>query len=131
MGFKNSDQTPTCTFNNELYKKDLYKPNLGSRNNRKLIFFCFVCLCLQPTQEPEPWEGVRKVNTLNAACTQGQVGIIWLTHPGWSKYSEDCLYANIYAPNVSAFCFLCDIIVCFTSVFMFSVAVLPQRLGVV
>lgn len=55
----------------------------------------------QPTEEPDPWDGVLKTNSLSAACPQGAVGVIWLTHPGWSKYDEDCLYMNIFTPSVS------------------------------
>ena len=38
---------------------------------------------------------------LPAACSQPRVGLIWLTHPLWNKYDEDCLTLNVYAPNVS------------------------------
>lgn len=53
----------------------------------------------KPTEEPDPWDGVLKTNSLSAACPQGAVGVIWLTHPGWSKYDEDCLYMNIFTPS--------------------------------
>ena len=32
---------------------------------------------------------------------QGSFGV-WNTHLGWSDYSEDCLYLNVYAKQVTA-----------------------------
>jgi len=50
-------------------------------------------------QLPESWHGVLETKFLPDACIQDPAGLLWMTHPGWHNYSEDCLNLNIYAPD--------------------------------
>lgn len=50
-------------------------------------------------QTPIPWTGVLDATVLPNACMQNIVSLLWYTHPGWKKFSEDCLYVNIYTPS--------------------------------
>jgi carboxylesterase type B len=50
-------------------------------------------------QLPVSWTGVRETKELPDACIQDPAGLIWMTHPGWHNYSEDCLNLNVYAPD--------------------------------
>jgi len=52
-----------------------------------------------PPKRPQPWDGIRKAHRLPNACPQYPVGLLWITQPLWSHYSEDCLYLNVYAPK--------------------------------
>ena len=62
--------------------------------------YCVTSFFLQPTQEPDPWTTTFVADAFGHACPQARIGILWLTHPGWGDYNEDCLTLNIYAPNV-------------------------------
>ena len=57
-------------------------------------------ISFQPPEKPEAWEGVRKAHRLPNSCPQFPLGLIWITQPLWGNYDEDCLYMNIYAPEV-------------------------------
>jgi carboxylesterase type B len=48
---------------------------------------------------PEPWNGILPATELPYACMQDPAGLIWYTHPFWTKFSEDCLTLNIYSPS--------------------------------
>lgn len=54
----------------------------------------------QAPEDPSPWTETLVADTLPSACIQDEVGIVWLTNPRWRDYSEDCLYVNVFAPNV-------------------------------
>lgn len=62
-------------------------------------FFHFTVL--KRPQKAEAWSDVFEANSLGNVCIQNPVGVIVFTHPGWTKYSEDCLNLNIYAPEVT------------------------------
>ena len=47
-----------------------------------------------------PWEGVVECFDLPVQCIQNERGILWLTHPGFGNYGEDCLNVNVFAPEV-------------------------------
>ena len=55
----------------------------------------------QPPQPADPWDDVFIADTLPDACPQN-FGTLALTHPFWTRFSEDCLYINVFAPNVSS-----------------------------
>jgi len=50
-------------------------------------------------QLPDNWEGVLQATNLPDSCIQDPVGLLWMTHPGWNNYSENCLNLNVYAPE--------------------------------
>ncbi|KAK9885278.1 hypothetical protein WA026_010773 [Henosepilachna vigintioctopunctata] len=50
-------------------------------------------LRFQPPQPPKPWEGILNTNYSNRKCIQGVTHLL----PG---ESEDCLYLNIYTPQL-------------------------------
>ncbi|XP_012368996.1 carboxylesterase 4A isoform X1 [Octodon degus] len=57
-----------------------------------------------PPKPPEPWKGVRRVTTYPPACLQeswGQITSMYFNmrkQYSWLRFSEDCLYLNVYAP---------------------------------
>ncbi|XP_021112580.1 carboxylesterase 4A [Heterocephalus glaber] len=57
-----------------------------------------------PPKSPEPWKGVRHATTYPPACLQetwGQATSMYFNTRKWYKwlrFSEDCLYLNVYAP---------------------------------
>jgi carboxylesterase type B len=54
-------------------------------------------------QKPEPFDDVFVADTLTDVCMQNPIGLMFMTHPFWTKYSEDCLSLNIAKPaNVAA-----------------------------
>jgi len=61
-------------------------------------------MCVQLPQNPLPHDGVFEAKTLPSACIQNIAGLIWMTHPGWNNYDEDCLNLNVYAPEVTLMC---------------------------
>jgi carboxylesterase type B len=50
-------------------------------------------------QKPDPWSDVFVASRLRAACSQDVLGVLWVTHPGWVRISENCLNLNIYTPE--------------------------------
>jgi hypothetical protein len=61
-----------------------------------VILFVFT----QPPQPPQPWQDVFNATQLSNACIQDAKHLTDM-HPGWNKFSEDCLNLNIFAPQVS------------------------------
>lgn len=55
---------------------------------------------IQPPVPAEKWEGIRDATIEGNACIQSGVK--------GSKGSEDCLYLNVYTPEVKNFNFLCQ-----------------------
>ncbi|XP_048211363.1 carboxylesterase 4A [Perognathus longimembris pacificus] len=57
-----------------------------------------------PPEPLEPWKGIRRATTYPPACPQeitGQIVSMYLNsrkHYHWLRFSEDCLYLNVYAP---------------------------------
>ncbi|XP_006155640.1 carboxylesterase 4A isoform X1 [Tupaia chinensis] len=57
-----------------------------------------------PPEPLEPWEGIRDATSYPPACVQeswGQMTSMYLStrkQYKWLRFSEDCLYLNIYAP---------------------------------
>ncbi|XP_058563510.1 carboxylesterase 4A isoform X3 [Neofelis nebulosa] len=53
---------------------------------------------------PEPWEGIKNATTYAPACLQeswGQITSMYFNtrkQYKWLRFSEDCLYLNVYAP---------------------------------
>jgi carboxylesterase type B len=62
-------------------------------------------LRFMPPQKPEPWEGTLNLDggrlRLPAQCMQNPTGLLYITHPLFSNYNEDCLNMIIYTPSVS------------------------------
>ena len=56
---------------------------------------------LKPPEAAQPWDDVLTADRLPDACPQAWGGILALTHPHWFRFNEDCLYVNVFAPNVS------------------------------
>ena len=56
--------------------------------------------CVQLPQPVDPWDDVFVADTLPTACIQNTGGWLWITHPGWNRHGEDCLYMDVYAPEV-------------------------------
>ncbi|KPI95887.1 Esterase FE4 [Papilio xuthus] len=54
-------------------------------------------LRFKPPQPKKGWDGVREANKFGSICYQVNVLAIKLTPTG----SEDCLYLNIYSPNIN------------------------------
>jgi carboxylesterase type B len=54
----------------------------------------------QHPERPEPWTKPFIADELGAACTQVEIGVVWLTNPLWVRYNENCLNLNVFAPNV-------------------------------
>jgi carboxylesterase type B len=55
----------------------------------------------QKTQRPDPWDRVRNVGELPPACPQNpDMGYVNQHSPGFNKEDEDCLYINVYVPEV-------------------------------
>ncbi|ELU08148.1 hypothetical protein CAPTEDRAFT_75979, partial [Capitella teleta] len=52
-----------------------------------------------PPEKAEPWDDVFVADTLGNQCPQNPSGLLWMTHPGWDKYDEDCLNLNVFAPE--------------------------------
>ena len=66
-------------------------------------FAIFVSFKQRPV-DPEPYDGVFNASRLGNSCIQDSgVGWLWLTHPGWNRYSEDCLNLDVYTPAVHRF----------------------------
>uniref|UniRef100_H0WQ25 Carboxylic ester hydrolase n=1 Tax=Otolemur garnettii TaxID=30611 RepID=H0WQ25_OTOGA len=67
------------------------KPPLGARR-------------FAPPEPLEPWSGIRDATTYPPACLQeswGQITSMYFNtrkHYKWLRFSEDCLYVNVYAP---------------------------------
>ena len=55
-------------------------------------------LRFEPPQKPDLWL-IFNGNSLGLPCVQNPAGILWMTHPGWLRVSEDCLNLNIYTPE--------------------------------
>ncbi|XP_067679637.1 neuroligin-4, Y-linked-like [Haliotis asinina] len=53
-------------------------------------------------EEPSTWKGVRNTTTLSPACPQRPQLMFYLTshRPGFNDSDEDCLYMNIYVPQI-------------------------------
>lgn len=51
---------------------------------------------------PTPWEGVRFTQKLPPACIQSDMAYIGVYYPGFKDSSEDCLYLNLYVPEVES-----------------------------
>ncbi|XP_075851693.1 carboxylesterase 4A [Microcebus murinus] len=57
-----------------------------------------------PPEPLEPWKGIRNATTYPPACLQeprGQIASIYFNTRKpyqWLRFSEDCLYLNVYAP---------------------------------
>lgn len=51
---------------------------------------------------PTPWEGVRYAQKLPPACIQSDMYYIAQHFPGFEDTSEDCLYLNLYIPEVES-----------------------------
>ena len=50
-------------------------------------------------QKAVPWApDVFNATNLGLPCPQNTAGLLWMTHPGWILYGEDCLNLNIYTP---------------------------------
>ncbi|XP_053066127.1 carboxylesterase 4A isoform X7 [Acinonyx jubatus] len=55
-------------------------------------------------EPPEPWEGIKNATTYAPACLQeswGQITSMYFNtrkQYKWLRFSEDCLYLNVYAP---------------------------------
>jgi carboxylesterase type B len=57
-------------------------------------------LRFEPPQKAEPWAPeVFNATQLGWACPQSTAGLVWMTHPLWIFYREDCLNVNIYTPE--------------------------------
>lgn len=55
----------------------------------------------QKTQKPDSWNGVRFVGELPPACPQNpNMNYVNQHSPGFNKEDEDCLYINVYVPEV-------------------------------
>ena len=51
---------------------------------------------------PRSWEGVYDARRLSPACIQyDSMNYITEHYPGFNKSSEDCLYLNVYVPEVT------------------------------
>lgn len=55
---------------------------------------------------PTSWEGVRYAQKLPPACIQSDMMYIDEYFPGFKDTSEDCLYLNLYIPEVNYSCSL-------------------------
>ncbi|KAM5134103.1 carboxylesterase 4A [Callospermophilus lateralis] len=57
-----------------------------------------------PPQPPKPWKGIKDATNYPPACLQeswGQITSMYLNtgkQYKWLRFSEDCLYLNVYAP---------------------------------
>ncbi|XP_055222098.1 carboxylesterase 4A isoform X3 [Gorilla gorilla gorilla] len=57
-----------------------------------------------PPEHPEPWKGIRDATTYPPGCLQeswGQLASMYVStreRYKWLRFSEDCLYLNVYAP---------------------------------
>jgi len=58
-------------------------------------------LRFEPPRKAEPWNGEFVADTLPDLCMQNPAGLLFLTHPFWTKYSENCLTLNIVKPLVA------------------------------
>lgn len=56
---------------------------------------------VQPPERPARWTEPFVADSLGNACIQDEAGLVWVTHPLFVRYSENCLNINVYAPNVS------------------------------
>ena len=56
--------------------------------------------CLQMPVDAEPYDGVFVADTLGTACIQRERNALWITHPGWRRFDEDCLNMDVYTPEV-------------------------------
>jgi len=55
----------------------------------------------RPPEKHPGWAGTLPAGTVPAVCMQNPLGLISITHPLWTKYSEDCLSLNIYKPETA------------------------------
>lgn len=46
----------------------------------------------------KPWNDTFIADSLGWACPQSTSSVVWMTHPLWIFYREDCLNMNIYTP---------------------------------
>ena len=66
------------------------------------IIWCF-CDDLKKPEDPEPWSTPYIANKLRSHCIQWPISA-QLTHLGWNDFDEDCLYMNLYTPQVWKAC---------------------------
>jgi carboxylesterase type B len=52
-----------------------------------------------PPQKAIPWDGEFDAIDLPWMCMQNPIGLMFMTHPLWIRYREDCLTLNIHAPQ--------------------------------
>ena len=56
---------------------------------------------MQIPVDPPTYDGVFVADRLGNACIQDRgTNWLWLTHPGWNRYFEDCLNLDVYTPEV-------------------------------
>lgn len=56
----------------------------------------------QRPKNPKHWKhAILKTDSLPPACPQRYIEYVQLHQTGFNKTSEDCLYLNIYVPQVS------------------------------
>ena len=62
---------------------------------------CIMLFCCQTPVDPPAYDGPFIADRLGNSCVQSRgTSWIWLTHPGWNRYDEDCLNLDVYTPEV-------------------------------
>ena len=72
---------------------------MDSSNNFYIEYL--VSCCFKEPEPADPWDDVFMATSLAPQCMQAIQGWLWLTHPGWNNYDEDCLNLNVFTPEVA------------------------------